>query len=139
MFQVLGRDTTIVKLGEDWKERMSELAGEGQLGEALKELFDAAQLTYYYATELDVHVFLLELPEDTSDEDVQRYTKTVQEVRALTDYPMVSFKTNPQRCKLVITAEKEPELIGKDKTEGYSSGQLFQPIFNSWSDQRKPF
>ena len=139
MFKVLGQDTSIVKLGDDWKERMLELAGEGPRREKLVELFAAAEFTYFYGTEQDVHAFILQLPEETTEDEVQSYISTVREVRSFTDYPMVSFNDKPQRCKLVITAETEPELLGKDRTEGYGSGKLFQPIFNSWSDSRKPF
>ncbi len=139
MFQVLGKDTSIVKLGDDWKARMSELAGDGPMRTELDELFESSEFNYYYNTELDVHAFIFQLPTETPDEKIQDYIGIVKDVRSLTDYPLVSFKDNPQRCKLVITAETEPELIGRDKTEGFSSGKLFQPIFNSWSDQRKPF
>lgn len=135
----MGKDTSMVKLGDDWKARMSELAGDGPMRKKLDELFESSEFTYFYNTELDVHAFLFQLPTETTDEKVQEFIGIVQEVRSLTDYPMVAFKGAPQRCKLVVTAEKEPELIGRDKTEGFSSGKLFQPIFNSWSDQRKPF
>jgi len=133
---VLGKDTALVKLGEDWKERMSELAGEGPRRDKLEELFSAASFTYFYNTEKDVHAFIFELPSDTAEEDVQNYTRTIQEVRSLTDYPMVAFEEKAQRCRLVLTAEDEPELLGKDKAEGYSSGKIFQPIFESWSGQQ---
>ncbi len=139
MFQVLGKDTSMVKLGDDWKARMSELAGDGPMRTKLDGLFESSEFTYFYNTEVDVHAFIFQLPVETPDDKIEEFTRVVQEVRSLADYPMVAFKGAPQRCKLVITAETEPELIGKDKTEGFSSGKLFQPIFNSWSDQRKPF
>ncbi len=136
MWQVLGKDTVPVKLGEDWKQRMAELAGEGPRRDKLEELFSAAGFTYYYNTEQDVHAFIFELPTDTTEGEVQAYTRMIQEVRSLTDYPIVAFEQKPQRCKLVVTAEEEPELVGKDRTEGYGSGKLFQPIFESWNEHR---
>ncbi|HIJ00754.1 MAG TPA: hypothetical protein HA366_04375 [Candidatus Methanomethylophilaceae archaeon] len=138
MWQVLGKDTTLVRMGKDWKERMLELAGEGRRREILERLFDIAELTNFYNTELDVHAFIFQLPEDTPAEELQAYTNTVREVRAVTDQPMVSFRGQPQRFKLVITAEKEPELIGKDKTEGYSSGAIYQAVYDLGADDRKP-
>ncbi len=137
MWQVLGKDTALVKLGEDWKERKSELVGEGPRRDKLEELFSAASFTYFYNTEQDVHAFIFELPVDTAEGEVQAYTRTIQEVRSFTDYPMVAFEEKAQRCKLVVTAEKEPELVGKDKTEGYGSGRIFQPIFESWNGQQR--
>jgi hypothetical protein len=44
---------------------------------------------------------------------------------------VVSLDDKHQDCVISVRADVEPELIGAERTEGYASGKIFQPILES--------
>lgn len=104
--------------------------------ETFEELIEQGELTYIHNTQTDVHAFIIQFPESVGKEELDYLSSFVRELREGMGVPTISFQDTPQRCRIIFTSEKEPELLGLNKTEGMSSGALFQPIFDSWSSPR---
>jgi hypothetical protein len=136
MWKVLGRDAELVRIAELWKEGITALASDYEDFETFQELMAQAELTYLHNTQDDVHAFILQFPETVQKEELDFLSSFVRMVREEAGVSTITFQDKPQRCRLVFTSEKEPELLGLNKTEGYSSGALFQPIFDSWDKPR---
>jgi len=136
MWKVLGREAEIVKIGNIWKEEILARASECDDFETFVELMEQSELTYLHNTQTDIHAFILQFPESIGKEELDYFSSFIRNLRDGMEVPTISFQDQPQRCRFVFTSEKEPELLGLNKTEGMSSGALFQPIFDSWSKPR---
>ena len=76
---------------------------------------------------------MIYLPEDLSPEDIQSMADISLSVAKDFEAPFISVEDVEQRYKIILTNNREPELIGLNKTEGFSSGQVFMPIFDALS------
>lgn len=133
MWKVLGRDATKVRFGEIWMEEILYLAKDHEDFETFRDLMAQAELVYLHNAHDDVHGFVLQFPKSVEKEELDLLASMTRSLREEAGVATVSFQGQPQRCRLVFTSDEEPELLGLNKTEGYSSGALFQPIFDSWN------
>ena len=77
--------------------------------------------------------FIVTVPDSMTPEEIQDAAEVALEIATAYEAPFITADNVEQRYKIIITNQKEPELIGLNKTEGYSSGQVFMPIFESLS------
>lgn len=81
--------------------------------------------------------FMIYIPEELTPEEIQNLAEIALTVAQAYEAPFITAEDVEQRYKIVLTNNKEPELIGLNKTEGFGSGQVFLPIFDSLSKPGK--
>jgi len=137
MWKILGVDALYVEFADVWKERITEVVFEGKNGKKFKELMKDADVLYMMNGATEIHTFMVELPEAVSGEDLQFLADEIIDVAKTADFPFVSLNGNYEKCQVIFTTEKEPEILGLDKAEGISAGAVFAPILESWGDRKK--
>jgi hypothetical protein len=105
---------------------------EGENGKRFVELMKDADVMHLMNGETEIHSFLVELPETVSKEDIQFLADEVLNVAKTADFPFVSLNNLYEKCQVIFTTEKEPEILGLDKEKGISAGAVFAPILESW-------
>ncbi|MCL2608274.1 MAG: hypothetical protein FWD92_07010 [Methanomassiliicoccaceae archaeon] len=137
MWKILGVDALYVEFADVWKERISEVVSEGDNGRRFRELMKDSGVLYMMNGATEIHTFMVELPETVSGDDLQFLADEIVNVAKTADFPFVSLNGNYEKCQVIFTTEKEPEILGLDKAEGISAGAVFAPILESWSDKRR--
>lgn len=113
---------------------MIELMSDREGGERFRDLMNATEVMYFLDGVMEIHSFILEFPETVTPDDIQFLAdKTLEIAKENIETPFITVNGKYQKCQVVYTTEKEPELIGAEKTEGYGSGKIFQPIFEALS------
>jgi hypothetical protein len=134
MWQVLGKDSIYIDIAKTWKDRMIELMSDRENEARFKELMNATEVLYYLDGTMEIHSFILEFPDTITPEDIQFLAdKTLEIAKENLEIPFITVNGVYQKCQVIYTTEKEPELIGANKTKGYNSGKIFQPIFEALS------
>ena len=133
----MGVDAFYVEFGDVWKKRITEIVSEGDNGKRFEELMKDAVVTYMMNGETEIHSFLVELPEAVTKEDIQFLADEILNVAKTADFPFVSLNNLYEKCQVIFTNEKEPEILGLDKAEGISAGAVFAPILESWGGAGK--
>ena len=132
MWKILGADAFYVEFADVWKKRISEIVGETDGGERFGGLMENAEVMHMMNGETEIHTFLVELPESVSNEDIQFLADAILDVAKTAEFPFVSLNGNYEKCQVIFDAEKEPEIIGLDRKEGFSAGAVFKPILDGW-------
>jgi hypothetical protein len=134
MWKILGSDALYVEFAEVWKKRISDLVPGG---EKFRELMDDADVSHMMNGSTGEHTFMVELPETVSAEDIQFLADEILAVAKEYEHPFISLDDRYERCQVMFSAEREPEIIGLDKKEGISAGAVFKPILDSWGGAGK--
>jgi hypothetical protein len=132
MWKILGADAFYVEFADVWKTRIEEVVSEGDNGKRFRKLMKDAEVTYMMNGATEVHSFMVQLPESVTKEDIQFLADEILNVAKTADFPFVSLNGNYEKCQVIFTTEKEPEILGLDKEKGYSSGAVFAPIIQGW-------
>ncbi len=130
MWNILGKDALYVELGEVWKQRVIELADD-ERKEKFKELMEPNEILYMMNGTTEEHTFFVKLPKDMTPEDIQFMADVTLDVAKAYEQPYLTIENTEQRYKIIFTNVDEPELLGINKTEGFSSGAIFMPILES--------
>ena len=132
MWKILGEDALYVEFADAWKRRISEIVSDTADGRRFNELMKEADVTYIMNGSTEEHTFIVELPETLSKDDIQFLADVILNVAKTFEFPFVSLNDMYEKCQVIFTTEKEPEIIGNDKTEGFSAGAVFAPIIEGW-------
>lgn len=132
MWSILGKDALYVEIAYVWKEQILK-ASEGREGaDKFKELMEKTDVDYLFNGTTEVHNFMLKVPESFTPDDIQSMADIILAIaKDNIDVPFVAVDGQYQKSQVIITNEKEPELVGLNRTEGYSSGKIFMPILDS--------
>ena len=128
----MGVDAFYVEFADVWKKRITEIVSEGDNGERFEALIEGAEVMHLMNGETEIHSFVVELPEKVTEEDIQFLADEVLNVAKTADFPFVSLNNLYEKCQVIFTNEKEPEILGLDKAEGISAGAVFAPILEGW-------
>ena len=128
MWKILGEDAIYIDIPETWKRRMIALAGEGEKPEKFKKIVGESEVTYLLNGTTEEHTFFIHLSDDVSPEDIQALADVTLDILKASEHPCISVEGQIQRYQVIITNYHEPEIIGKNKTPGMSSGAVFMPI-----------
>ncbi|MDR0778210.1 MAG: hypothetical protein LBE48_02065 [Methanomassiliicoccaceae archaeon] len=140
MWKILGVDSLYLEFAEVWKRRISEVVAENGNGKRFDELMKDSEVLYIMNGETEEHTFMVELPETLSNDDIQFLADEILNVAKTADFPFVTLNNNYEKCQVIFTTEKEPEILGLDKKEGISAGAVFAPILEGWGGKRnQPF
>jgi len=135
MWQILGVNAMYVELADMWKYRMIEIAEDREDGKKFIELMKDVEVSHMLNGSTEIHTFYVELPESFSPEDIQFLADVILDVANTSEAPFISLEEEYQHCQVIFTNDKEPEIIGLDKAEGYSAGAAFMPVLTSWGKQ----
>lgn len=133
MWNILGKDVLYIEITDTFKNRIVELADkESEEGKKFLDIIEKTDVKFLINGQSEESSFLLKVPDELTPEDIDSFANVV--LKALTDFggPAVSVGGNEQRYKVIISNDKEPELIGLNKTPGLSSYEVFKPILNGW-------
>ena len=128
----MGADSLYLEFADVWKKRIVEIISETENGDKFKELMNDSAVLYLMNGATEIHTFMVELPETISTEDIQFLADEILNVAKNYESPFVSLNDNYEKCQVIFTSEKEPEILGVDKKEGYSAGAVFKPIIEGW-------
>ena len=137
MWQILGANAMYVEFADLWKYRMNEIAEDRDDGKKFIELMKDVEVSHMLNGTTEVHTFYVELPRSLTPEDIQFLADVILDVANTSEVPFISLEGDYQKCQVIFSNDVEPELIGLDKTEGFSSGAAFQPVFTSWGKPNK--
>ena len=133
MWQVLGVNAMYVEFADVWKRRMIEISEDREDGKRFRELMNNADVRHLLNGSTEEHTFMIDLPETATPEDIQFLADVILDVAKTSDFYFMALEGEYQPCQVIFSNEKEPEIIGLDKAEGYSAGAVFKPIVDGWS------
>ena len=132
MWKILGEGAIYIDIPDVWKKRMLELAEELEddkdKAAKFKEIVTDAEVTYMLNGTTEEHTFFIKIPDEITPDEIQILADVALDVLKKIDVPCISIEDKIQRYQVIITNWHEPEIIGKNKTPGMSSGEVFKPI-----------
>ncbi len=132
MWKILGKEAMYLELADVWKARILELAAGKEGYDEFKALMEKSEVLHLFNGSTEVHSFIVTVPDDYTPEQIQSMADVILAVaKDNMEMPFVEVEGKYQKCQVNITNEKEPELIGLNRTEGYASGKIFLPILTS--------
>ena len=134
----MGSDAMYLEFADVWRKRISEIVSNGK---RFNDLMKNADVLYIMNGATEEHTFMVQLPESLSPDDVQFLADEILNVARTYEHPFVTLNDEREKCQVIFTTEKEPEILGLDKAEGISAGAVFQPIIEGWGGKgrQEPF
>ena len=134
MWKILGKEAMYIEFADVFKERIIDIASGMEGKEKFVGLMKGSDVMHIFNGSTETHGFNIRPGDDVPSEDIQLMADAILDViKSEENLFVVSLDDQYQASVINIRADKEPELIGRDMTEGYGSGQIFQPIFDSLS------
>ncbi len=137
MWKILGKEAIYLDIPYVFADRMGELAGEGDDSDIFRNCLKKSEIKFMINPETEECSFMIYVPDEMTPEEIQSLAETALAIAQAYEAPFITAEDIEQRYKIILTNNKEPELIGLNKTEGFSSGQVFMPIFDSLSKPGK--
>ena len=134
MWKILGKEAMYIEFADVFKERVIEIASGMEGKEKFVDLMKGSDVMHIFNGSTETHGFNIRPGDDIPSEDIQLMADAILDViKSEENLFVVSLDDQYQPAVINIRADKEPELIGNDRTDGFGSGQIFQPIFDSLS------
>ena len=124
-------NTIYIDIPNTAKRRLIELAGDGEKDVVFKGLMEKSEVLFLLNGETTENSFFITVPDDLTPEEIQIMADVILEIAKTIEFPFVEVGDVTQRYQVIITNNKEPELIGLNKTPGMSSVEVFKPIIRS--------
>lgn len=132
MWKILGKEAMYIEFADVFKERVIEIASGMEGKEKFVDLMKGSDVMHIFNGSTETHGFNIRPGDDISSEDIQLMADAILDViKSEENLFVVSLDDKYQPSVINIRADKEPELIGNDRTDGYASGKIFQPILES--------
>ena len=131
MWKILGQDALYVEIPDTWKKRMLELSGlsdDPDKAEKFRDVVGKSEVSYLLNGTTEEHTFFIRVPDEITPEEIQILADVALDVLKKSEAPCIEVEGVVQRYQVIITNWHEPEIIGKNKTPGMSSGEVFKPI-----------
>ena len=138
MWQILGVNALYVEFADVWARRMTEISEDREDGERFRDIVKDAEVSHLFNGISEVHTFMIDLPDSATPDEIQFLADVILDVAKTADFNFVSLDGEYQKCQVIFSNEKEPEIIGLDKAEGYSAGAVFKPIVEGWAKPGRP-
>ena len=138
MWQILGVKALYVEFADVWARRMTEISEDREDGERFREIVKDADVTHLFNGTTEIHTFMVALPESATPDEIQFLADVILDVAKTADFDFVSLEGEYQKCQVIFSNEKEPEIIGLEKEKGYSAGAVFNPIIEGWGKPGRP-
>lgn len=137
MWKVLGSKTLYIDIPNTVRNRLVELAGDGEKEKAFKELIDRSEILFLLNGETVENSIFITVPDELTPDDIQLMADTILNVVKTVEFPFIEVEGVEQRYRIIISNDKEPELLGINKTPGMSSAEVFKPIIKSLDSRGK--
>ena len=132
MWKILGKEAMYIEFADVFKERVIEIASGMEGKEKFVDLMKGSDVMHIFNGSTETHGFNIRPGDDIPSEDIQFMADAILDViKSEENLFVVSLDDQYQPAVINIRADKEPELIGNDRTDGYASGKIFQPILES--------
>lgn len=134
MFSILGQEALYVELADVFKKRITELANPDDAKEReFLDILSESDVMYLFNAITEEHTFFIKVPKEVTPEQIQTMADASLAIlgRTVEETPCVAVDGVRQKYNVIITNYEEPEIIGLNKTPGYSAGEAFKPIFDS--------
>ncbi len=132
MWKILGKEAMYIEFADVFKERVIEIASGMEGKEKFVDLMKGSDVMHIFNGSTETHGFNIRPGDDISSEDIQLMADAILDViKSEENLFVVSLDDQYQASVINIRADKEPELIGNNRTDGYASGKIFQPILES--------
>ena len=131
MWKILGQDALYVEIPDTWKKRMLELSGlsdDQDKAEKFRDVVGKSEVSYLLNGTTEEHTFFIRVPDEITPEEIQILADVALDVLKKSEAPCIEVEGVVQRYQVIVTNWHEPEIIGKNKTPGMSSGEVFKPI-----------
>ena len=129
MFKVLGKEALYLDIANVWKtEMLAHATADDEKTKKFREIVSASEVTYMLNPISEEHTFFIKLADEITPEEIQILADVALDILKGLDCPCISADDVVQRYQVVISNWHEPEIIGKNKTPGMSSGEVFKPI-----------
>lgn len=134
MWQILGEEALYVEFADVFRKRVTELASEMEDGQRFVDYMKDTEVTHLFNGGTETHAFTIRPDASLTPEDIQYMSDIILAIaKADLDRYFVSLDGNYQKCIVNIRTDEEPELIGKNRTDGYGSGKIYNQIIDSLS------
>lgn len=110
MWKVLGVETSILKAGQIWKERVLLLSKRKKGRDRFLQIMDRADVNHWFDAQEELHVLYVQFPVDTKAEDLKFFKDFVVKVMKGVPEPVIEFNGIPQRFTIVMTSEEEEDV-----------------------------
>jgi hypothetical protein len=131
MWSILGADALYLDIPHVLKSRLAELSGEGDAGERFRGFLGSSEVMFLLNGETEECSFFITVPDELGPEDIQLMADAILDIARSSELPFVAAGGAEQRFKVIINNQREPELVGLNKTPGMSSAEVFKPIFRA--------
>lgn len=132
MWKILGEDSIYLDIPYKFKNKILALTADDEKGARFKSLMEPVDVSFMINGETEESCFIMKVPDEYTPEDIQLMADQIMAAIISNDIAPVVVDKVEQKYKIVISNNKEPELIGLRKTPGMSSYEVFKPIFGSW-------
>jgi len=110
MWRVLGVETSILKAGQVWKERVLLLSKRKKGRDRFLQIMDRADVNHWFDAQEELHVLYVQFPVNTKADDLQFFKNFVVKVMKGISDPVIEFNGIPQRFTVVMTSEEEEDV-----------------------------
>ncbi|MDR2698755.1 MAG: hypothetical protein LBB30_03650 [Candidatus Methanoplasma sp.] len=137
MWKILGVNTIYIDVPNTVKSRLIELAGDGEKETKFKGFMERSEVMFLLNGETEENSFFITVPEDLGPDDIQIMADVILEIAKTIEFPFAEVEGTEQRYQVIITNNKEPELLGLNRTPGISAAEVFKPIIKSLDSKGK--
>ncbi len=131
MWNILGKETIYLDIGKTAKERFGELAKDDNMSEEFRKILESSEINFMINGTTEYNTFFFRVPDNITPEQIQLMADVTLRILGDSDTPMIEVEGIEQRFLIIFTNDKEPELLGINKTPGMSSGAIFKSIIQS--------
>jgi len=132
MWSIFGEEAIYLDVPDKFKQGLTRLAKDDGKNIKFKELLARSEIEYMINGETEESCFIMHVPDELTPADIQLMADVILDIVQHTTVPVIKANNTEQRYKIVISNNKEPELIGLHKTPGMSSMEVFKPIIQGW-------
>ena len=132
MWNILGEEAIYLDIPYKFKNRVLALAVDDENGKKFKGLMDKSDVSFMINGESEECCFIIKVPDEYTPEEIQLMADQTMAAIVANDRAPISANGMEQKYKIIISNDKEPEIIGLRKTPGMTSVEVFKPIFRDW-------
>jgi hypothetical protein len=119
MWRVLGVETSILKAGQVWKDRVLQLSKRKKGRERFLQILDRADVNHWFDAQEELHVLYVQFPKNIEADDLKLFKDFVVKVMKGVPEPVIEYNGIPQRFTIVMTSEEEEDVYQSTKTSKY--------------------
>lgn len=133
MWSILGEESDYLDIPYKFRDNLMKLVPEGEKGKRFAELMGKTEVEYMLNGQTEESCFMFRVPDEYTPDDIQLMADVIIESLKRFDGPAIVVDKTEQKYKILVSNNKEPQIIGLHKTPGMSSMEVFKPIIEGWA------